>query len=205
MMVIDVFQDVVCPWCRIGKKNMADALQKWDGEPVLVRWHAFFLDPTIPAEGTPFKEIMSSKMGGSGRLKEVFEHTAAAGKAVGLTFRFDEIEKFPNTLLSHLLIAYAPQEIKTEIVDAITSAYFDAGQDIGSIDVLVAIAEAAGLDASETREALLSKHNIKDIDQDIEASFKIGIRGVPFFIINNKYSFSGAQPPEAFLKALAME
>ncbi len=98
-MRIDVFHDIACPWCRIGKAHLQDALDKWDGEPVEVHYHPFFLNPSIPPEGYPFKAYMLAKGGGSVPLEQWFAAPREMGQRAGMTFNFEQIEHAPNTML----------------------------------------------------------------------------------------------------------
>ncbi|ANE47307.1 hypothetical protein SY83_14690 [Paenibacillus swuensis] len=205
-MIIDVYQDTVCPWCRIGKKNMMEALDRWSvdhKEPYSVRWHAFQLDPTAPKEGRDFKETMTSKMGGPERLGQVIEHTCEAGRACNLEFNMDRIEYMPNTVKSHQLIALASDEYKQPLIDAIYKAYFEDGQNIGNLDVLMNLAKEVGMGYIDAlRKQMEDGQGLNEVEEDVNKAREIGITGVPYFIFNNKYSFSGSQSPENFLKVL---
>jgi predicted DsbA family dithiol-disulfide isomerase len=202
-MIIDIFQDSVCPWCRIGKKNLTDALEQWSGETIEVRYRAFQLDPTTPDEGKPFLQTMESKIGGTPeRLQEVLQQVTNAGTAVGLTFDYTRVEKIPNTIKSHQLIALAPEESKQAVVDAVYKAYFEEGRDIGDEEVLLDLAEQAGLSRTATAEQLKAKEGLEQVEDDLAFASQIGITGVPFFIINDKYALTGAQPSSAILQAL---
>ncbi len=109
-MRIDLYQDTVCPWCRIGKKNLQLALAQWGGDAE-IHYHTFFLNPDVPTEGYDFREYLSAKMGiQPGQLSQVFDGPTRMGAAVGLEFNFDQIERSPNSLLSHRLIALAPAD-----------------------------------------------------------------------------------------------
>lgn len=199
-MRIDVFQDTVCPWCRIGKAHMQIALDQWDGEPVEVYYHTFFLNPNIPDEGYDFAQYMNAKGGGRVPLAQWFDAPRRAGEAVGLTFNFEAIEHAPNSTLSHELIALAPDDKKEPIIDAVYAAYFEFGQNIGDIDVLVNIAEENDLDAVAVRQQLESHTKRNAVLKDAQQAQQLGITGVPFFVFNNQLGFSGAQPPQAFLQ-----
>ena len=118
-MHIDLFSDTVCPWCRIGKRHLELALQDWPGEPPTIRYRSFFLDPTIPPEGHDFREHMTAKGGGRVPLEQFFAAPRERGAAVGLTFNFEAITRAPNTLLSHRLVALAPEEKRGELLDAL--------------------------------------------------------------------------------------
>ncbi len=201
-MQIDVFSDTVCPWCRIGKRHLELALAEWDGEPVSVRYRSFFLDPTVPPEGRDFKAHMLAKGGGRMSLEDFFTMPRQRGAAVGLTFDFEAIGKSPNTMLSHRLVYLTPEGKRAEVLDAIYAAYFEHGRDIGDAAVLVEIAEAAGLDGAAVAEALAGDAGQDEVLDDVAYARQVGISGVPFFIFNGKYAFSGAQPPEAIRRVL---
>jgi predicted DsbA family dithiol-disulfide isomerase len=202
-MIIDVYQDTVCPWCRIGKANLFSALAKWEGaDSVTLRWHAFQLDPTTPAEGRDFNQSMVAKMGGPERLKQIFGQVTQAGAASGLHFDFDKVTRMPNTLLSHQLISLAPEEMKLKLIDAIYQAYFEDGRDIGSLDVLVAIAEESQIDGAKLREQLEANEALEAVKADLASAQDYAIRGVPYFILDGKLAVSGAQAADGFLSAL---
>lgn len=202
-MIIDVYQDTVCPWCRIGKANLLNALSQWESaDSVTLRWHAFQLDPTTPAEGHDFNQSMVAKMGGPERLKQILGQVTQAGAASGLNFDFDRVTRMPNTLLSHQLISLAPEEMKLKLIDAIYQAYFENGRDIGSLDVLVAIAEELQLDSVKLREQLAANEALEAVKTDLTNAQGYAIRGVPYFILDGKLAVSGAQAAEGFLSAL---
>ena len=204
-MHIDLFSDTVCPWCRIGKRHLELALAEWareTAEPVTLRYRSFFLDPTIPPEGRDFRGHMTAKGGGRVPLEQFFAAPRERGAAVDLTFNFEAIGKAPNTLLSHRLVYIAPEAKRGALLDALYAAYFEFGRDVGDLDVLVDVAEAAGLDAAETRAQLAGDAGTAEVLADIEFARQVGISGVPFFIFNDRLAFSGAQPPEVILRVL---
>ena len=171
-VTIDIVSDVVCPWCYLGKSNLEKALQDY-GDPVIIRWHPFQLDPTIPRE------------------------------AQGLKFDFEAIEKSPNTLDAHRLIQWAGENgTQDQIVDALFKAYFEQGRDIGDPSVLIEIATAHGFVKSEIEKKLMGDDDITSVRAEIEEAQRLGISGVPFFIFNRKLAASGAQPPDQLLAAI---
>ncbi len=197
-MKIDVFHDTVCPWCRIGKQQLKNALAQWDGTPVTVEYHPFFLNESIPLEGADFRRYMAAK-GGSDDIEFFFDAPRRAGAAVGLRFNFEAIQYAPNTLLSHRLIELAPQNLKETMIDALYKAYFENGLNIGDLSTLVQIAGQNGLDAEtiarqlhgdDAREAVLTKAH--------EAQ-RMGVSGVPLFVFQDQYALSGAQPASKML------
>lgn len=203
-MKIDVYSDMVCPWCRIGKKNMSDAIETWheqSGQSVEVSYHAYQLDPTLPPEGLPFNSVMEKKMGGAERLRPMLQRVTDAGAAVGVTFNFDNVKRMPNTVLAHRITALLPVEDEVHWLDAVMKAYFEDGRDIAQLDVLMEIAAELGLDAAEARKLLEAGEGLEDVKMDQESAQSLGISGVPFFIIDNKFALSGAYSSSQFLEA----
>lgn len=201
-MHIDLYSDVACPWCRIGKQNLARALQLWaeqNDEPVTVTYRAFQLDPELPEEGRAFDEAMERKMGGPDSLKRVVDHVTKAGADVGLTFRFERVSKMPNTRLAHRFVALLPDEHKEAAVDALFKAYFEDGADVTQLDEILAIAERLSLDAAVIGARLARGEGGDAVDADLKRARQVGVTGVPFFVFNNRYALSGAYPPEELL------
>ena len=201
-MQIDIFSDTVCPWCRIGKRHLELALADWSGEPVTIRHRSFFLDPDIPAEGYDFQAHMTAKGGGRMTPEDFFAMPRQRGKAVGLTFNFEDIAKAPNTMLSHRLVYLTPEAERGAMLDAIFAAYFEFGRDIGDPDALVAIAAEQGQDAAAIRTALAGDAAEAQVLADVDFARQAGISSVPFFIFNDKYALSGAQPVEVMGRVL---
>lgn len=203
-MKIDVYSDMVCPWCRIGKKNMNDALMAWSQEnntEIDVHYHAYQLDPTLPPAGLPFNDAMEKKMGGAERLRPMLERVTEAGAAVGVTFRFDKIPRMPNTVLAHRMTAVVPEDRRAEWVEAVMTAYFEEGRDIAVKQVLLDIAAELNLDTEDLSSRIDAGEGLDSVQKDIETAQGLGISGVPFFIIDNKYALSGAYPAAQFLEA----
>jgi predicted DsbA family dithiol-disulfide isomerase len=201
-MRIDLFHDTACPWCRIGKRHLQMALAQWEGEPVQVRYRTFFLNERIPAAGEDFRPYMQAKVGGRILLEQMFDGPRQAGERVGLRFDFEAITRAPNTLLSHRLIALTPDSHQEAVLDAVYAAYFEQGRDIGDLETLVDLAGAAGLDREAMRALLLSDAGQEQALADARWAQGAGISGVPFFIVDSKYAWSGAQPPETILQML---
>jgi predicted DsbA family dithiol-disulfide isomerase len=202
MIQIDIFHDTVCPWCRIGKQHLKLALEQWQGEMPEINFRTFFLDPTIPAEGRNFKEHMIAKGGGRIPLEQFFDRPRQLGAQSGLTFNFEKMEYAPNSLLSHRLIALTPAENKEAIIDALYAAYFEDGRNIGDLDTLLEIAAEVGLETADLRTSLAGTAARDEVLAEAQWAQQQGISGVPFFIFNNRYALSGAQPPEVILEVL---
>lgn len=203
-MKIDVFSDMVCPWCRIGEKNMNDAIMAWAqevNETVPVTYHAYQLDPTLPPEGKPFRDAMEAKMGGAERLQPMLQRVTEAGADVGVTFRFDKVSQMPNTLLAHRITAILPAERHQDWIHAVMGAYFEDGRDIAKLDVLLELAAGIGQDPETLRAKLAAGEGTDEVEKDFSSARGMGITGVPFFVINGKYALSGAYPSAQFLAA----
>lgn len=201
-MHIDIVHDTACPWCRIGKHNLLTALAGWQGEPVTLRYLAYFLNPNLPPEGGDMREVMQSKYRGVD-LQQMFEGPTRAGEQVGLKFDFSKVTRAPNTLLSHRLIALVPEEKQEAVIDAIYAAYFEHGQDISQRDVLLDIAQANGLDRAEYDALLESDAAQQEVIDQARQTMESGVSGVPYFIFNGKWTLSGAHPPATFRQVLA--
>jgi predicted DsbA family dithiol-disulfide isomerase len=200
---IEVWADIVCPWCYIGKRRLETALSQFDG-PVSVEWRSFQLDPETPV-GDPQQVIdwLGAKPGLSpARVREMFTHVTELAAAEGLAFDFDRA-RTANTLDAHRLLHFAKANgLQAELKERLLHAYFVEGADVGDRAVLAGLAGSAGLDEAAARQALADDAYAADVAQDIDQARVYGISGVPFFVLNKKVGLSGAQPVEVFLKAL---
>ncbi len=201
-MLIDIFHDTVCPWCCIGKKHLFDALAQWQQETVNIRWHPFLLDDTIPVFGYKFRSFMQERKGiNPAALQNLFNETRRIGAASGVTLNFDKITLAVNTKLSHQLIAIAPDRSKNQVVEAIYTAYFEDGLNIGDVDVLVEIAKACQMDTSDLKSQLENHHLADKIVAESTFARLNGITSVPFFIINNQIQVKSSASVDLFLQA----
>ncbi|CAN5551980.1 DsbA family protein [soil metagenome] len=203
-ITIDLYEDFVCPWCRIGRANLAMAIAQWVGPPVVVRHRPFMLDPTIPPEGNDFRAHMEHKFGSSGDIDQMHAHVAEMGTRAGLTFNIDKIRHAPNSLRAHRLVELAPEPEREHIANDLFDRYFEQGQDIGDIDVLADIAKAHGMDEQVAHNLLSGEGAAAGIAASMRQAQQLGITGVPFFVIDDQYGVSGAQPPEVLLQVLGM-
>jgi predicted DsbA family dithiol-disulfide isomerase len=208
-MKLDVVSDTVCPWCYIGKKRLDQALAIHGGEGITLVWRPFQLDASIPPGGVDRKAYLEKKFGAE-RAKDVGNTIREFGHAVGIDFRFDLIEKSPNTMDSHRLIRWAGTAgCQNEMVDSLFRRYFEQGQDIGSHDVLIDAADEVGMDTDIVRDLLSKDADRELIAREDAMAREIGIQGVPSFVINSQWVVTGAQEPETlvrmFNKLLARE
>jgi predicted DsbA family dithiol-disulfide isomerase len=196
---IDVVSDVVCPWCFLGKRKLDAAMKQVPNFDYEVRWRPFQLDPTIPPEGKSRHEYMSAKFGPE-RIAEIHKRLEQAGAEEDVAFAFDKITRSPNTLDAHRLIRWAQGSGKqSEIVDRLFTLYFCEGADIGDREVLLRVAEEAGLDAATFARLYSEGVDIGTVREEISTAARMGVSGVPFFIFNGKYAVSGAQPVDALV------
>ncbi len=200
-MKIDIISDTVCPWCLIGKRKVEKAMQERPDLTFEVNWHPFQLHPDMPKEGADRKEFTAKKFGSVERARELYQHVENAGKTVGLDFQFKKIARSPNTLDSHRLILWANSSGKQdEIVEVLFRKFFMDGQDLGDHQTLIDAAEEVGMDPKIVTDLLATDRDLDRVQAEEGQARQIGVQGVPFFIIDDKYALSGAQDPEAFLQ-----
>ena len=201
---IDVVSDVVCPWCYIGKRRLEKAIaQVSDQIEVEIEYHPFELNPEMPAEGRNQKEYLSKKFGSDAKYQQITSQVTATAAIEGLIFDFDKQHISPNTRNSHRLIAFAKQHGKQlEMKEALMKAYFTNGIDLTKTENLVSIATELGLNEKSVATYLQSDEGLTEVITEENLNIQRGISGVPFYIINNKYGISGAQPSEVFTEAL---
>jgi predicted DsbA family dithiol-disulfide isomerase len=207
-LVVDVVSDIVCPWCFIGKRKLDGALVELArSEPSLdvkVRWHPFQLNPDLPAEGMPRASYIAQKFGGAARAAEVYARVKSAGDAVGILFQFDRIERQPNTLDGHRLVAWAQQQgDAAALVERLFGAYFLEGRRIGDPDELARLAAECGWSDQNAHAMLASNTLREEVAKESREALDAGIQGVPFFIFNGRTAVSGAHDPVTLLEAIA--
>ncbi|HEX6549388.1 MAG TPA: DsbA family oxidoreductase [Gammaproteobacteria bacterium] len=200
-MRIDVFSDTVCPWCFIGKRHLQQALSETGMTDADVHWHAFQLNPDMPAGGRDRKTYLLEKFGPDAEQR-IHARLQEAGRAAGIEFQFDRISRSPNTLDSHRLIRLAASRGRQDAaVEALFRSYFVEGQDIGDRQVLAAIASQLDL-GNDVSAWLDSPAEINTVRSEDSSARRLGITGVPFFIFEQRHALSGAQPVNVFVRAL---
>ena len=199
-MQIDIYSDTVCPWCFIGKRRLEKAMASRPELDLDIVWRPFQLNPNMPAGGMDRQAYLANKFGGAQRAGQFYDLIDRAGRGDGLDFQFQRINVTPNSLDSHRLIKFGRAAGRQDpIVEALFRAYFLDGWDIGEMDVLVEVAEACGLDGASTRAFLESDQDVQQTKSEDLKARRMGIDGVPFFVVNRKYAVAGAQEAEAFL------
>jgi predicted DsbA family dithiol-disulfide isomerase len=201
-MEIEIYADVVCPWCYIGKRRLEQALESYDGD-VTVRYRPFQLDPSPVPEPRPLVEAMAAKFGGPDRARQMFGHVTEVAAGAGLKLDFDRAVA-ANTFDAHRLVSWATDRGRpAEMVDALYRAHFTDGVDVGSRDALAALAGEVGLDEAEARRFLDSDERVGELSAELATARQIGVTSVPTFVLAGKYAITGAQEPETLLAALA--
>jgi predicted DsbA family dithiol-disulfide isomerase len=200
---VDIWSDIACPWCYIGKRKFERGAELFDGD-VEVEYHSFELSPDTPVdfEGSAAEFLSGHKGIPVEQAKAMTDQVSAIAAEVGLDYHYDDI-RHTKTLLAHELMHHAKANGKQlETAEALFEAYFIEGGHIGHVDDLVALAGSVGLDEAEARAALTDHRYAGDVQADLAQAVAYGIRGVPFFVIDGRYGVSGAQAPEVFAGAL---
>jgi predicted DsbA family dithiol-disulfide isomerase len=199
---IDIYSDVICPWCYVGKRRLERALQLWETASVRVCWRPFQLNPTMPRHGMDRREYLEAKFGGSAAARTIYDQVSAAGAAEGIQFAFERMTRTPNTFAAHRLIWWAGQQGKQgEMVERLFQRYFLEGGDIGDLDSLSQAAAEVGVDRAIAETFLAGEEGVEEVRREEAAGHRLGIRGVPYFVINGTSALSGAQPPEQLVEA----
>jgi predicted DsbA family dithiol-disulfide isomerase len=193
-MRIDIYSDTVCPWCYLGKRRFELAMAARPQYEPRVTWRPFELNPDMPAEGADRASYLAARIGTPERVAEAQAELKRQGEASGIEFRFDLIERVPNTRRSHLLMAHAARcGRQTVVMDRVMRAYFEEGSDIGDIEVLVRLGVEAGLTERESRAALILRAGQDGVIAAERHASVLGITGIPTFIFDGQYTISGAQ------------
>jgi predicted DsbA family dithiol-disulfide isomerase len=202
-MVIDVYADIVCPWCYIGTRRLAAALEQRPELAIERRWRPFQLRPEMPARGQPWADFVREKFGGMAQAQPIFARVTSIGAVDGISFAFDRIASAPNTRDAHRLILLARERgLEWPMVEALFAAHFAEGRNLNDADDLAAAAARAGLDAAAARDLLASDAYGDAVDQSQRTAARLDIQGVPFCVIDHSYGISGAQPVELFVRAI---
>ena len=203
MITVDVWSDVACPWCYLGKHRLEAAIDA-SGQEVDVVWHSFQLDPTIPhGQHTPHGEALAKKFNTTPeRITEMNQRLIDMGAAEGLEYRFD-LYMQANTRDAHRVLHLAQERgLGNEMKDRLMRGQFTEGAIVDDADTLVAMAVEVGLDADEVRGVLASDKYDAEVQSDIDEAAALGATGVPFFVFDRKFAVSGAQPVRTFADAL---
>jgi predicted DsbA family dithiol-disulfide isomerase len=202
-MQIEMYADVVCPWCYIGETRLDKALALRPDMMVEKVWRPFQLRPELPREGANWRTFAVEKFGGEARAQQIFNQVAQVGKEDGLEFNFDRIASAANTLDAHRLILLAAEENKSaEMAHNLFVGYFRDGRNLNNQVELLDMAIESGVSVEKVTALLESDQYLAEVLESQAIAAELGISGVPFFIFNGKYALSGAQSVDIFVKAL---
>jgi predicted DsbA family dithiol-disulfide isomerase len=201
---IEVYSDIVCPWCFLGKKRLEAALKSLNVTDADIHYLPYELNPDTPAEGVDRKAYLKAKFGGGKSLEAAHERLTSLGKEVGINYHFGEISKIPNTFDAHRLLWFAEKEgVQQNVKEALMKAYFTDGRDLSDGKILTEVVVEAGLDASKVKKLLESREGELAVREAEERAYNLGVSGVPFFIFNGNTAISGAQPLDVFVSTIS--
>ncbi|MFM9877308.1 MAG: DsbA family protein [Rhodoglobus sp.] len=201
---VDIWSDVQCPWCYIGKRKFEAGAAQFGGD-VEVEYHSFELAPDTPVDfdGTPVEYLAQRKGLGTAQVEQMIARVVGIAETVGLDYDYDHIHQ-TNTVISHELLHFAKSKGRQlEMKERLLKAYFVNGEHVGRIPDLVDIAAELGFDRAEVTEALESHRFLAGVKADVALAREYGINGVPFFVIDGKYGVSGAQDATTFANVLS--
>ena len=203
---VDIVSDAICPWCWIGKRHFASALDilAEDGLRFTLSWRPYQLNPDMPAEGVPREAYRARKFGNIERSRQMDAQVADAGRAAGLEFRFERMARTPNTIEAHRLLRLAePSGLQDALAEALFRAYFQDGMDIGDRGVLAGLGRATGLDDATLAKFAAGVAGRDDVLSEDAALRQAGLNGVPSFVLDRHLLFSGALPPDQMAATIA--
>lgn len=204
-MKVEIFSDVACPWCYIGKRRFETALGQFEqSDQVEITWRSYQLDPTAPTvSDTSMNELLAKKYGMSPqRAAAANSQVSTLAAAEGLEYHLEKA-RYGNTFDAHRLIQLAAtHQLQDEVEERFFKAYFSEGAALGDTETLVRLVSEVGINAEEARAVLAGDEYAEAVRGDIQEARELGIQGVPFFLIDEKYGISGAQSSEVFKKAL---
>jgi predicted DsbA family dithiol-disulfide isomerase len=200
---VEVVYDLVCPWCFLGIRRLRRTLRSRPDVAADLLWRPFLLNPDLAPQGVPRQDYLARKFGGEDRARRLHGTITDLGRAEGIEFRFDRIRRVPHSLDAHRLVRWAGRfNAADQLVEAIFEAYFTEGADIGDAHVLAAIAGQQGLDAPLARRFLATVAEVEAVHADNLRAHRLGINGVPCFVVAGRSAIAGAQEPEVLERLL---
>ncbi len=196
-MEIEIFSDVVCPWCYIGKRRLDSVLGTPVGQGVTLRWRPYQLYPNMPPEGMDRARYLAARHGADADRARVPRRIEAEAGEVGLQFDFSIIEKMPNTLQAHRLLEFAAERGgQHDLAEVLFDYYFCSGRDVGDRQVLIEAAVAVDLEEGLVREYLDGTEGTEAVRQQLGRAVEVGVSGVPCYLLAGRFALPGAQTPD---------
>jgi predicted DsbA family dithiol-disulfide isomerase len=200
---IEIVHDLVCPWCFLGVRRLMRTLRRRPDLQFDLTWRPFLLNPDMPRAGMSRPDYVVRKFGGEDRARRLYASIAEIGRAEGVLFRFDRIRRTPSSVDAYRLVRHAARFGRADaMVEALFSAHFTDGLDIGDHALLAAIASACGLDGNAVRRFLADDEDTDTVHADNLRAHRLGINGVPCFVISGRHAIAGAQEPEVIERLL---
>ena len=202
-LAIEVVHDLICPWCYLGVRRLFRTLGRRPDLMVDIAWRPFLLNPDMPRSGMPRADYVVRKFGGEERARRLYSSIADIGRVEGVMFRFERIRRTPSSVDAHRLVRWAARFGRgADIVEALFAAHFADGRDIGDPAVLAAIAASCGLRPAAARAYLDSDAETDTVHADNLRAHRLGINGVPCFVVAGSHAIAGAQEPEVIERLL---
>jgi predicted DsbA family dithiol-disulfide isomerase len=196
------YSDIICPWCYLGKRRLEEGLRLAGIADASIAWLPYELNPAMPEEGMDRTAYLDGKFG-PGKRAEIEQRLSEAAREDGLAFNWHAVRRTPNTRKAHVLIALAARHGAADLAKgALMAAYFEQGRDIGAFEVLADIGAGVGLSSAELKAAFADPALNGEISHLEAQAATMGVQGVPFFIVNNRYGVSGAQPAAMWAEVL---
>ena len=200
---IEIVHDLVCPWCYLGVRRLLRTLRRRPDLAFELIWRPFLLNPDMPRMGMARPDYVVRKFGGEDRARRLYATISETGRNEGLDFRFDRVRRTPSSIDAHRLVRYASgYGLADSLVEALFAAHFTDGYDIGDHAVLVAVAAACGMDPAAVRRFLASESEAEAVHADNLRAHRLGINGVPCFVVDGMHAIAGAQEPEVIERLL---
>ncbi len=200
---IEVVHDLVCPWCFLGTRRLLRTLRRRPDLLFELTWRPFLLNADMPRAGMSRPDYVVRKFGGEDRARRLYASITEIGRAEGVSFRFERIRRTPSSVDAHRLVRFAGRCGRAgAAVEALFSAHFTDGLDIGEAAVLVAVANSIGLEAPAVRRYLAGDEDTDGIHADNLRAHRLGINGVPCFVVSGRHAIAGAQEPEVIERLL---
>ena len=202
-LLIEVVYDLVCPWCYLGVRRLFRTVRRRPDLLFELVWRPFLLNPDMPRSGMARADYVIRKFGGEDRARRLYGSITEIGAAEGVEFRFDRIRRTPSSVDAHRLVRWAaPHGRSSEVTEALFAAHFADGHDIGDHAVLRAIAASTGLDPAAAGQFLRSDEDVDAVHADNLRAHRLGINGVPCFVVAGRHAVAGAQEPEVIERLL---
>lgn len=200
---IEIVHDLVCPWCFLGVRRLMRTLRRRPDILYELTWRPFLLNPDMPRGGMARPDYVVRKFGGEDRARRLYASISEIGRSEGVQFRFDRIRRTPSSVDGHRLVRYAARfGCADAMVEALFSAHFTDGRDVGDHATLVVAAQACGLDPVRVQRFLMGDDELDAVHADSLRAHRLGINGVPCFVIAGRHAIAGAQEPEVIERLL---